>query len=327
MTRAAHNATYLGGALLAGALFLVLSAPAAGAKGIGSAGLPSVNGVVSVDGETRYVALWGRDETTIAAIETGSGKVVANDQLRGSYVVPAVAQDGSPTGISADGETLVLAAPPERFPVEETTFAVLDARRLQVEDTLILNGSFSLDALSPDGSTLYFVEYLSRRDPTQYLVRAYDLESDRLLPDPVVDPNEAAEEMYGYPLTRATSPDGRWAYTLYDSAEHPFIHALDTENATARCIDLPATLAERELFRADLAVGEAGGLLTVEGKSGPLALVDTQTFEVSEPAAPAASSDGGGSWALIAVAVAAALALAAIAAAVLRARGRLRPVG
>ena len=47
--------------------------------------------------------------------------------------------------------------------------------------------------------------------------------------------------MRGQPLTRATSPDGRWAYTLYDGAgKEPFIHALDTSTRSARCIDLDA---------------------------------------------------------------------------------------
>ena len=32
--------------------------------------------------------------------------------------------------------------------------------------------------------------------------------------------------MQGQPLTRTTAADGSWAYTLYDSREYPFIHAL-----------------------------------------------------------------------------------------------------
>ena len=44
--------------------------------------------------------------------------------------------------------------------------------------------------------------------------------------------------MTGVPVTRLPSPDGRWDYTLYQSAEHPFVHALDTQRRTAVCIDL-----------------------------------------------------------------------------------------
>ena len=42
------------------------------------------------------------------------------------------------------------------------------------------------------------------------------------LPEPIIDPPELDEAMRGMPITRAASPDGRFAYTLYDGAgEHP----------------------------------------------------------------------------------------------------------
>ena len=40
----------------------------------------------------------------------------------------------------------------------------------------------------------------------------------RLLAAPVVDPREETDKMRGSPLTRTTSADGRFAYTLYDGA-------------------------------------------------------------------------------------------------------------
>ena len=60
----------------------------------------------------------------------------------------------------------------------------------------------------------------------------------RLFQEPVVDPSEPDEDMSGVPVSRVSDADGRWAYTLYDSAKHPFVHALDTERRTAVCIDL-----------------------------------------------------------------------------------------
>ncbi len=40
-------------------------------------------------------------------------------------------------------------------------------------------------------------------------------------------------------MTRATSPDGGWEYTLYDGGgAHPFIHALDVVEGATVCIDL-----------------------------------------------------------------------------------------
>ena len=44
----------------------------------------------------------------------------------------------------------------------------------------------------------------------------------------------SGEKMGGSPLTRATSLDGRWAYTLYDGAGRtPFVHAPSPAAGTA----------------------------------------------------------------------------------------------
>src|SRR3954451_7371431 len=146
----------------------------------------------------------------------------------GSYTIPAVALDGSPAGIPADGRTLVLITPRRSFPQSQTHLLVLDAHRLTVSQRLTLAGDFSFDAISPEGSSMYLIQYVAPHDPTTYAVRAYDLRSGTLLPDPIVDPDEHAGEMRGYPMTRLPSSDGRWAYTLYDGGgKEPFVHALD----------------------------------------------------------------------------------------------------
>jgi hypothetical protein len=134
-----------------------------------------------------------------------------------------------------------------------------------------------------------------------YEVRAYDLVGRRLLPAPIVDPREPDEKMQGLPMTRTMSPDGRWAYTLYAKPSGaPFIHALDTERRTAACIDLD-DLSSDTIGEAKLTL--SGGSLRVEGPAGPLAVVDTRTFAVRDPAAeqtpgppapaPRAASSGG----------------------------------
>ena len=87
------------------------------------------------------------------------------------------------------------------------------------------------------------------------------------------------------PITRATSPDGRFAYTLYDGAgEHPFIHALDTVGRTAVCIDLHGLMGRGDLYDLRLAVSEDGSTVEVRGGSDAVAVVDTRTYEVGEPA-------------------------------------------
>ncbi len=86
----------------------------------------------------------------------------------------------------------------------------------------------------------------------------YDIEHHTLIQKPVIDPREPDEAMRGQPVTRTMSPDGRWAYTLYDrSPDAPFIHALDTRNLAAACIDLPSLQGSSNVFDMKLAL--AGG--------------------------------------------------------------------
>jgi MYXO-CTERM domain-containing protein len=195
----------------------------------------------------------------------------------------------------------VLAAIREHSP--DTRLLTFDARSLRPRAPIVLPGQVTVDAVSPDGRWLYLVRYRSVRN-NRYDVVAYDLARRHLLRTPIVDPREPDEKMQGFPLTRTVSADGRWAYTLYANPEgEPFIHALDTERRTAACIDLDDLTTEDA---SDARLVLASGTLRVEGTAGPLALVDTRTFAVRDPAAakvaPArrvASSgddDGGVPW-------------------------------
>jgi hypothetical protein len=179
------------------------------------------------------------------------------------------------------------------FPRPRTPIAIFDAKSLRVRDSFTLNGDFSFDAISPDGSALYFIEYLSAKDPADYAVRVFDTRAGRLLPDPIVDPGEPDEEMGGTPITRAWSADGRWAYTLYDGGKHPpFVHALDTVRYSARCIDLEALAGRDDLF--DLRLSRGPGALSVVTGNEPLVRIELTTLSVSTPSNhPAPSADHG----------------------------------
>ena len=87
--------------------------------------------------------------------------------------------------------------------------------------------------------------------------------------------------MRGNPLSRATSVDGRWAYTLYDGGgAQPFVHALDTANATARCIDLDG-LALGSSRGSRLSMADDGRVVHVNDGRNSLLAMSTQTFAVS----------------------------------------------
>lgn len=268
---------------------LAPAAPAAAGAGPSGAGkvplgLESPNGVVSSTSAIRYVARRRGRRTDVLAIATGGGRTVASRRLPGRWGVPAVSLDGTPTGLSADDSALVLAETRARFPRPRSRLVILDGDNLRLRERITLRGDFSVDAVSPDGSTLYLIENLSPNDPTNpYLVRAYDVIQGRLLPEPIVDPREPNDRMQGYAITRVSSPDGRWAYTLYDRPQSmPFIHALDTSERRAVCIDLGPIpgIGDYAAVRMDLGAGGRRLSLLVRGR--PQAVIDTRTFRVSD---------------------------------------------
>ena len=250
-------------------------------------------GVPAPDGTVRFVALPAGGDTAVAAVGMRGGRVVRFRSIPGSYGVPLVAYDGSAGGLSVDGKTLVLAtnAPPSA-PGAITSFAVLAAKTLKLRHVVKLRGSWSFDALSPNGSTLYLIQYLASQSP-RYQVRAYDLAAGSLLATPIVDKRERDEQMQGYPLTRATSRDGGWVYTLYRTdVGQPFIHALDTRHRAAVCIDLPWEQHQNGLDSVRIAFGNGGTQLVLsQHRRGTLAVVDTRTFTVRALAAPAGPGD------------------------------------
>ena len=297
-------------AVLTLALLAILAPPAVAAGGPVAGSDAGPAGVTVRGHPSRYVALPARDGTVIERIDRRGGSVTAYRSLPRALVVPAVAYDGAATGLSADGTTLVLAAPRFMLGRRSSSFTVFDTGRLRRHGTIRLRGDFTLDAISPDGGMLYLIEAQSRRDETRYAVRAYDVEAGRLLPEPVVDPADADEPMRGLPIARASSPDGRWAYTLYDDSggDHPFIHALDTETATAKCVDLDELAGRDDYPSFTLRVGPSG---TIEvrhvERSEPMLVVDPASFAVRQPGRPArtrpaapAGGDGGSGWMIIA---------------------------
>jgi len=284
------------------ALLLALTSASASAAGGGILG-----GTASfVDPPYRYAALTPRTRhplTVLERIDLRDSTVDRWWHLHGSYYLPAVALDGSAGGISANG-TLVLSDSPRGYPPRRSRFAILDTRLFlshpnRGEDAprhaitrLSLKGAWGFDAISPDGSRIYLIHsFFKHREVSRYEVRALDAVSGRLLPEPIVDPEEPDERMQGSPVTRVGSRDGRWAYTLYTGSEETFVHALDTVEGRAVCIDLPQLEDLREPFQLRLRLSEDGRTIVVYSRdhkdagAAPLLEIDTASFAVRRPMA------------------------------------------
>jgi hypothetical protein len=255
------------------------AASAGGAGGPGAGVQQGWDGLAR--GAVRYVAVPTAGSTTVQIIRRRDGRVLKFMSLKGAWGIPVVAFDGTTDGLMADGRTLLLGEPLTGPGLRtDSTFALVDLKKMRVVRKLRLPGHHVFDALSPDGRYLYFIQYVSAEDFNQYRVRAYDLRAGRLLTKPVVDKREAATAMQGAPISRATSRDRSWAYTLYGGPQETFIHALDTLNAAAVCIDLPWKTQPKRLF--DFRIRRTGdGRLIVRGPRGrTLAIVDQEKLHV-----------------------------------------------
>ena len=243
-------------------LLLVLQLPAVARAGgqpvLGYAG-PGES-IRSGNGVHHYLAHARRGHTLVEDV-TRDGTLA--HVIPGHFAIALVALDGSPGGLSGDGRTLVLTRPRSMFPESSTQLAVVDASTLRLVRVVRLRGDFSVDAVSPNGQWVYLIQYTGTRT-TQYRVRALDTRTGRLVAHDIIDPHDRGEKMQGYPLSRLSSPGGRWAYTLYLGGDAPFIHALDTPSLKARCIDLPAFPKAESPFAVKLRLD--GHRLSVAGR-------------------------------------------------------------
>jgi hypothetical protein len=242
------------------------------------------HGVRAADGSRRYLAQPRRRVTIVKALSR-SGRTLERAVIPGRFDVPVVAYDGSTSGLSANGRTLVLIRPRVAFPQRSTELVIVAARTLHPLRFERLRGDFSFDAISPSGTWVYLIQYTSRVDPTRYRVRALSSRTGQLLARDIVDPHDRGEAMRGNPMSRLTSPDGRWAYTLYDGDGHPFVHALDTVRLRARCIDIAAFPAGGNLLGTRLRL--TGRTLSVVQGGRTLTEIDTRSLSVIAPPRPA----------------------------------------
>jgi len=256
--------------LVAAALAVALTATAASAKGPTPGIDTGPRGVLTPRGDVKYVAMGARGGgTVLRAIRLADRTIVRSRVIRGRYGLAVVSFDGARGGLSADGKTLVLASLDRSE--SASRFAVVATGTFAVRKTIELPGLYSYDAISPTGSIVYLIEYQSSE---RYRVRALNVATGRLYAAVVVDKREAGEPMEGYPVTRATTSDGAWAFTLYGREREPaFVHALATPDRAAICIDLPWTVSRTALMHVRMAM--SGTELVLRDATGRVAVVDT----------------------------------------------------
>jgi hypothetical protein len=253
---------------VAAALFALSASAALADGGPGPGVLTGGGGVVSANGAVRWVAVLDNDnrETTVEAVQTAGGKVLQAASLAGSWGIPLVAYDGTAGGLSRNNQTLVLAQANLVQQTSFTRFQIVDPKVLGSIE-ISLRGSFSYDALSPNGNLLYLIQHVSQKNANAYRVRAYDVANQQLLPGAIADRTQRGWTMQGMPVARTESPNGRFVYTLYQNpGGYPFVHELDTVRATAHCIGVPFTGDQKTFMHATLRLSD--GRLAVAVQKG-----------------------------------------------------------
>jgi hypothetical protein len=231
------------------------------------------------NGTLRYLALPASTTTEVQVVDRDA-RVLRHMRVKGIWGIPLVAYDGTAEGLFPNGRTLLLAQSLYNGQTLRTTtkFTLVDTQRMKVSRRIQLKGAFTFDAISRNGRYIYLIEYMSPEDPTTYRVRAYDLSGAGLLSKIVSDKRSWATDMRGLPIAR-TWKEG-WAYTLYGGNARPFIHALDTQNVAAVCINLPWRSSPDRIFDYRLRI-DGDGHLVVRGPNGrALAVIDRQSFKI-----------------------------------------------
>ena len=213
--------------------------------------------------------------------DAGNTRVVTaarSTTVKGSYGIPTMITANTPLGLFHDGSRFVLQS---TGIARHTSFVVVRTSDLQPAETISLDGSYAFDAVSPNGRFLYLIEHRSS-DLQHYVVRAYDLDAQRLLPGRIADKSQSSWVMHGWPASRVVTPSGRWVYTLYSNpGGFPFVHALDTVKRVAHCVGFAWHGDQTQLLRYRLTL--SGDRLLLRRPDGTLyRAIDRTTWAVRQ---------------------------------------------
>jgi len=232
-------------------------------------------GLFSQDHKRIYSAVPQGTQTIITITNALTGSTMRSFTVAGSYSTAGTPYTTS--DIATDGRWLALRATDQAG----GTIALIDTQKERLAKTLNLGLNFYLDAVSPDGGTLFLLQYLPGQNG-RYYVRSYDVKASRLNDGIIADKDEVNDpRMLGSALTRQVAPDGKFAYTLYvDTTRNiAFVHMLPLVQGNnlpyppniARCLDLPLGKSAQLLRYYTLALSNDGS--TLYAANGALGII------------------------------------------------------
>ena len=257
-------------------------------------------GVPSADWTHVYSIL----STSLVDTDPQTGSIRNSMRLGDSFQLPAATANGLPGGLSPDGRWLVVErvdAAPGSMP-KATHMLLIDTSRFTVARKIDLAGYFQFDAVSNNGINLYLIQHLNARE---YYVRLYDVPSNTLTENIVVDKSDGNQAMAGVRLSGIATPDGRWLFSMYvREHESPFIHALSLDGPFAFCLDLPGAGYgddPREMNWSLAMAADGSNIFAVNPSTGVVAMASTgandapaiiRTAHISPAGAPGVAMHG-----------------------------------
>jgi hypothetical protein len=255
--------------------------------------------VGSGDHERVFAATRGEGgSTTLVTVDLRTGEQVGRARLAGAWTPRVVGPYGRLVALTpASG-----GAPPTGAPPGRARSPILICSPEGERHRLELAGTIEPDAVSPDGGSLFVLEWLPATAPERYRVRMIDLPGGAAQPlltrDKLPVPAGAEEEMRGEGRQAVLSPDREVLYTLYThqadhqhtrdlvagrpGGVHAFVHVLHLTLRWAYCLDLPDPFGHGPAAGHALALSPDGRrLLVVDLTGGRLAEADTESLTVT----------------------------------------------
>jgi hypothetical protein len=247
--------------------------------------------VPSTDWSAVVRAVPGAGETRVEALDSPSGALLWSRVVPGTLEARVASRNGSLVALGSPREGT-------GYPAGRSSTTLVIAGSDGSERTIELEGNYEPEAFSTDGQSLFVIEYLPPKDPTQYRVRRLDLRTEQIVGVYTVDA-ELQEAMQGTARIQAASPDGTRLYTLYtlqgpDGMSRAFVHVLALDELWAHCVDLPAAFVNAGEKSLAISIAPDGRHLYVaDASTGTVAEVDTEALAVTRTAHAEFDSPGG----------------------------------
>jgi hypothetical protein len=198
-------------------------------------------GMPAADGSYYFAATARRDSTLLQVFKGNSSHLEHNFSLPDRWALSGVSPTGrwlALTRLPSDSEQQARV----QTGVWHTDIQIIEAASGKVAHTMKLEGNFEVETISAAGDSLFLIQYQPAVEPTQYLIRLYDLSAEILQPEPLRSKIPTEEVMTGLAWGGVASVDGRWLLTLYlnTTHNHAFIHTLNLVDKYPLCIDLPS---------------------------------------------------------------------------------------